>query len=114
FDPSWGRFLGRIRPTPGNHEYKAAGSGYFAYFGSVAGKPGRGWYAYDLGTWRIYALNSSCADVGGCGPSSPQGRWLRADLAAHPHACTAAIWHHPLFSSGAHGNNPQTRGLWRI
>jgi hypothetical protein len=23
-----------------------------------------------------------------------------------------AIWHHPMFSSGQHGNNSSTRGLW--
>ena len=42
-----------------------------------------------------------------CGPGSAQGRWLRADLAAHPRACVAAIWHHPLFSSGEHGEQRQ-------
>ena len=35
-------------------------------------------------------------------PGSPQGQWLRADLAAHPAACTLAFWHHPRFSSGRH------------
>src|ERR1051325_4323819 len=30
--------------------------------------------------------------------------WLSADLAAHPAACTLAMWHHPHFSSGpTHG-----------
>jgi acid phosphatase type 7 len=31
---------------------------------------------------------------------SPQEKWLRADLAAHPTACTLAYWHAPLYSSG--------------
>jgi hypothetical protein len=48
-----------------------------------------------------------------CGSKSQQGRWLRADLAAHPRACVAAIWHHPLFSSGYHGSSPLSRRLWR-
>ena len=43
---------------------------------------------------------------------SPQETWLRADLAANPRTCVAAIWHHPLFSSGEHGNNSATRALW--
>jgi hypothetical protein len=37
-------------------------------------------------------LNSNCSHVGGYGAGSPQERWLRADLAAHPTACTLAYW----------------------
>ena len=37
---------------------------------------------------------------------STQGRWLAADLAASTARCTLAIWHHPRFSSGDHGNDP--------
>ncbi|MDX6378258.1 MAG: hypothetical protein QOE98_2561, partial [Gaiellaceae bacterium] len=53
-----------------------------------------------VGSWHLIALNSNCGNVGGCGASSPQGRWLAADLAAHRNACTLAYWHIPLFSSG--------------
>ena len=38
---------------------------------------------------------------------------LRADLAAHPAACTLAFWHHPRFSAGTHGNDPRTDRIWR-
>lgn len=113
YGPTWGRWKARTRPVPGNHEYRSPGAApYFAYFGARAGPAGKGWYAYDLGTWRIYGLNSNCDEVGGCGPGSEQERWLRADLAAHPHACVAAVWHHPRFSSGDHGDQPQVAGLW--
>src|SRR5207248_11597314 len=50
---------------------------------------------------------------GGCGVGSPQEKWLRADLAAHPAACTLAYWHQPLFSSGEHGANAQMRPIWQ-
>jgi hypothetical protein len=53
-----------------------------------------------VGTWHVIALNSNCSNAGGCSPTTPQGRWLAADLAAHPNACTLAYWHIPLFSSG--------------
>ena len=114
YHPMWGRFKDRTRPVPGNHEYKTAGAApYFAYFGSRAGTPGKGWYAYDVGTWRVYSLNSNCSKIGGCGAGSPQEAWLRADLAQNPRTCVAAVWHHPLFSSGSHGNNTSTRPLWQ-
>ena len=114
YGPMWGRFKARTRPVAGNHEYETAGAApYFAYFGSGAGSPGQGWYAYDVGAWRVYSLNSNCAAVGGCGAGSPQETWLRADLAANPRTCVAAVWHHPLFSSGQHGGTTATRPLWQ-
>ncbi len=110
YDLSWGRLLSITHPVIGNHEYVTSGgtgcdasggaSGYFAYYGSRAGTAGQGYYSYDVGSWHLIALNSNCSNVGGCSPSSPQGKWLAADLAAHPNACTLAYWHIPLFSSG--------------
>jgi hypothetical protein len=77
YEPTWGAFRARTRPSPGNHDYRTAdGSGYFAYFKAAAGDPGKGYYAYDLGAWRIYSLNSNCGEVGGCGAGSPQRKWL--------------------------------------
>ena len=107
YDKTWGRVKSRTRPAPGNHEFHAAGAApYFDYFGPAAGDPKTGYYSYELGTWHIIVLNSECKDVGGCEARSPQEKWLRSDLAAHPAACTLAYWHKPLFSSGsAHGND---------
>jgi hypothetical protein len=114
FGPTWGRLGALLRPAPGNHEYETAGaSGYFAYFGAAAGEPSEGWYSYDLGTWHVVVLNSNCSNIGGCGPGSRQLRWLAADLAAHPRACTLAYWHHPRFSSGAHGDDATYDTFWR-
>jgi len=115
FDPSWGLFLDRIRPAPGNHDYDAAGAEpYFAYFGAAAGDPTQGYYSYDLGAWHIIVLNSNCDDVDGCDAESAQADWLRGDLADHPADCTLAYWHHPLFSSGKHGNHEMMAPLWSI
>jgi hypothetical protein len=115
YGPTWGRQLDRTMPVPGNHEYATPGgaAGYFGYFGAAAGDPATGWYAYNAGAWRVYALNSNCAAIGGCDARSAEARWLRDDLAAHPHACVLAMWHHPRFSSGEHGNDPATQALWR-
>jgi hypothetical protein len=115
YDKTWGRAKSRTRPAPGNHEFHAAGATpYFDYFGAAAGDPKTGYYSYELGTWHIIVLNSECVDVGGCESGSPQEKWLRADLSAHPAACTLAYWHKPLFSSGgAHGNDPTVKPLFQ-
>jgi hypothetical protein len=115
YDPSWGRHKARTRPVPGNHDYRTQGAaGYFGYFGAAAGDPRTGYYAYDLGAWRVYALNSNCGQIGGCGPGSAQEIWLKRDLAANARPCTAAMWHHPRYSSGLHGDDTDMRHLWRV
>jgi hypothetical protein len=115
YEASWGRHKARTRPAAGNHEYFSGNAnGYFGYYGAAAGDPGQGWYSYDLGAWHVVVLNSNCAFVGGCGAGSPQEQWLRADLAAHPSACTAAFFHHPRFSSGAnHGSHLSMQPFWQ-
>ena len=115
FGTSWGPFRDRMRPVPGNHEYKTPGAApYFAYFGTAAGDPTEGYYAYNLGAWRLYALNSNCDEIGGCGVGDPQETWLRGDLAAHPAVCILAYWHHARFSSGdLHGSDARTDALWQ-
>jgi PKD repeat protein len=114
YDPSWGRFKSRTRPAPGNHEYNTPGAaGYYSYFGNAAGDPTKGYYSYDYGGWHVVVLNAECDQVGGCGSGSVQEQWLRADLAAHPTSCTAAIWHEPRFSSGSdHGDDPRSQVFW--
>ncbi len=111
---SWGRERWRSHPVPGNHEYASGGAGYFAYFGPAAGPSGRGWYSFNLGSWHVDALNSNCW-VAGCAPGGAEYRWLRRDLAAHPRTCQLATMHHPLFSSGPHGDDSShARSLWRL
>jgi len=106
YDPTWGRHRARTKPIPGNHEYVTAGAaGYFQYFNNISS-----YYAYDVGSWRIYALNSEI-DVSA---NSPQVMWLQADLAANPSQCVLAYWHQPRWSSGAtHGSNPAYQILWQ-
>jgi calcineurin-like phosphoesterase family protein len=103
YDPTWGRHKAKTSPAVGNHEYHVSGAaGYFGYFGAAAGDPGKGYYAFDLGAWRFYALNSNCSQVA-CAAGSAQEQWLRGDLAANPQSCIAAFMHHPRFASGASG-----------
>jgi acid phosphatase type 7 len=120
YHPSWGRLKTITRPAPGNHEYKTSGAvGYFDYFNGpgnlegIAGHRAKGYYSYNLGAWHLVALNSECSEVGGCGPGSAQLQWLRQDLQSNARTCTLAYWHHPRFSSGNHGNQESTHGLWQ-
>ena len=105
FDPTWGRHKDRIRPTPGNHEYRSPGAEpYFEYFGDAAGEAGKGWYSYRYGGWLVIALNSNITDLGPA-KAAEQLAWLERVLAEEEAQCTVAYLHHPLVSSGSHGPN---------
>ena len=48
-----------LRPTVGNHDLdNGFGEAYFNNFGKNAGEKGKGYYSYDLGEWKVIALNS--------------------------------------------------------
>ncbi|MDT5052152.1 MAG: hypothetical protein QOF66_518, partial [Mycobacterium sp.] len=124
YDLSWGRVKSITHPAVGNHEYLTSGgtgcnsgntgaAGYFKYFGAAAGDPTKGYYSLSIGAWHVVALNSNCSSAGGCGTTSPQYNWLKADLAAHPTACTLAYWHIPLYSSGGRASS-NMRKLWQV
>lgn len=115
YDPSWGQFKSRTKPTTGNHEWYTPGaSGYFDYFGAVAGDRDEGYYSYDLGSWHVISLNSTCDKTGGCGEKAPQVRWLEKDLAANSGAsCILAYFHDPLFTSGEYRpGTTDVKPLW--
>jgi hypothetical protein len=121
YEPTWGRFRQRTRPTPGNHDYETPGAaGYFDYFGTRAGprRPdgrGRGYYAFRHGAWLVLALDSeACLRRSGCRRDSAQHRWLRRKLAGSGARCALAVWHRPPYSSGHHGNEPAVRPLHRL
>jgi glycosyl hydrolase family 99/fibronectin type III domain protein len=134
YDPTWGRLKSITHPAVGNHEYLTTGgadcaanvkpdgspsaAGYFDYFDGAGNQDGpagardKGYYSYDIGAWHLIALNANCSRARGCSAGSPQEAWLRADLAAHPNACTLAYWHQPRFSSGEHGSSALYDAFW--
>jgi len=114
YDPTWGRYKARTKPTLGNHDYTTNGaSAYFDYFGARAGARGKGYYSYDRGAWHIVALNSNCGYVS-CASDSAQANWLRKDLEANDKTCTLAYWHEPLYASGTGSNAPEVKPFWNI
>lgn len=126
YAPSWGRLKSITKPIIGNHDYRDPGaSGLYQYFygsgpdAGTPGTPGAGYYSFDVGSWHVVALDSDCSEppddpeMASCAVGSPQEQWLKADLAAHPAACTMAIMHHPYVSSGFVTSNQAVRPLWQ-
>lgn len=108
YDPTWGAFKAKTYPAIGNHEYRDPGAqGFLSYFGTRVPNS-RVWYARNVGTWRVYLLNSNCDQI----DCAAEVRWLRRDIAAHPRRCSLAAMHHPRFSSGEHGNSQMAARLW--
>jgi hypothetical protein len=111
YGPTWGRHLWRTLAVPGNHDYADdRGASYFAYFGAAAGPAGLGYISHTLGTWHVIMLNSMVPVQAG----TPQYEWLRQDLISSAAACTIAVWHHPLFSSGQNGNSVFMRDAFNL
>lgn len=107
---SWGAYKAITHPAPGNHDYQTSGAaGYYAYFGAAAGDPAKGYYSFDLGEWRLFALNSEISH----GSGSTQEAWLRAELARTTKSCILAYWHKPRFSSGTHGSDAGYDPFWQ-
>ena len=113
FAPTWGRFLSKIHPVAGNHEYQTSGgsdcapkaAGYFRYFGAAAGNA-QGDYAWNIGAWHMIALNGECGDVGGCNAGSAQGKFLQANLGSS--TCTLAYWHEPYYKGSGSPSSAYT------
>jgi hypothetical protein len=113
YAPSWGRHKARTRPTVGNHEYMTPGaSGYKQYFSGVPEvSTNPMYYAYNLGAWRIYSLDSNLTGAA----MDTQLNWLSNDLASTDATCELAYWHHPLFSSGPlNGGNSNMKPFWDV
>jgi hypothetical protein len=96
----------------GNHDFVTGqGSVYHSYFGPGFGTPGASYYSFKItNNWLIVVLDSNIPMTA----TSPQGVWLENLLSANTAVCTIALWHHPLFSSGPHGNNAWSYPIWQI
>ena len=116
YDPAMGRGPGlftRTLPTPGESDYRTAdAAGYFDYWGGRAGTRGLGWFARDVGAWRVVGINSNCSRVGGCGGNQPQGEFLRTQLQDPASTCELVLTHHPAFSDGARGDQAYGRSVF--
>ncbi|MBI3713263.1 MAG: metallophosphoesterase [Burkholderiales bacterium] len=111
YDKTWGAFKTRTLPSPGNHDYGVPlAHGYFNYFGALAGDAQRGYYSRKIGSWQLLALNSNLSGA----EMEQQLSWLKDELQQKRALCTLAFWHHPVFSTGGHGDNTVMRKAWEI
>ena len=102
FLPLYGSELDRMYATPGDNDYKTPDAApYFATMSGQPGEAGKGWYAVEIGSWQLIALNSNCGEVGGCRADSEQYEWLDALLMEKQYDCRIVMWHHPRFTSSA-------------
>ncbi len=106
---SWGRFADITFPVAGNHEWHTAGAqGFLDYFDLTTH-----WYTFTVGPWRLFALDATCDENGGCEPGSEQYEWLANELASRSDRCMLAYWHQPRFSSGdTHGSHDEMAPIW--
>lgn len=111
YDHTWGTFKDVTFPVAGNHEWRTPGAqGFLDYFDR-----GGYWYSFAVGRWRLYALDGTCSQNGGCGVGDPQYEWLKRKLASRSDRCILAYWHQPRFSSGTnHGSDDGVAPLWDL
>lgn len=119
--PSWGdttkRIMRLLRPSLGNHDLdNGFGEAYYALFGKAAGEKGKGYYAYDLGAWKVISLNSEIVTNPAFSVEArrEQEAWLKQELEGNTKKCTAVYFHRPRFSSGGHTGDLRMTGIWNI
>jgi hypothetical protein len=111
YEATWGQFKASTLPSPGNHDYgMPLALGYYNYFAERAGPGRRGYFSKTAGNWLLLSLNSNLSDM----PMQAQLDWLRKQLNANKRKCILAFWHHPVFSTGGHGNNEIMVPVWKI
>ncbi|TCO53118.1 discoidin domain-containing protein [Actinocrispum wychmicini] len=118
YDKTWGKFKSITHPAPGNHETydDTPYQGYHDYFGAIATPQGKNYYSWEQGNWHFIVLDSNdfVHDDLTALADPPQVAWLKQDLAKNTKGCVAAYYHHPRFSSGDHGDNPDAVALWQV
>jgi len=102
-EPYFGMFARRLA-VPGNHDWRdPQAAGFFGLFPEPVPRA----VALDA-RWQIWLLDS---DLRGAAWDS-QLQWVDNHVKQRKGGCVIAAWHHPRWSSGAHGDNAFTAPLW--
>lgn len=115
FIPTYKQFGPKLIVAAGNHDWQTGSiEGYKNAFekyipNAKAVVDGKTYYSTSVGDWNIYVLDSDCELVGGCNMGSKQYEWFKAELAKDEAKCSIAMWHHPIFTSGLHRADDQSK-----
>ena len=125
---NWGRLVGNMYTTPGDHDWKSGSiHDYVTWFSDSANghaehPPGPGtssadWYSFNFGTWHWLSLDSTCfSDTHGC--QGAESSFIKDDLANLDHSkyqCIGVIMAEPRFTSGIkHGSDTSLSPLWDL
>ena len=123
FTPLWAELKDKTHAVTGKTEYLTPGAeGFFNYWNDAersskyAGDRTKGYFSFDITGWHIVALNSNCAQVGGCSLGSPQAVWLRQDLRGNKTRCTLAFWNEPRYpaTTSSNANSAASDDFWLL
>ncbi len=92
----------RFWPALGNHDWDAGIANYTTFF-SLPGNAR--YYDFVRGSIHFFVLDSDGREPDGNARNSAQGQWFSATLAASTSRWNIVSFHHPAYSSAAHGNS---------
>ena len=96
-------------PSLGNHDYgQGHATPYKLFFDPPGAVPGEQWYTFRYGQAQFFGLDSNLPFH----PGSEQYAWLKRQLEASASPWKFAFFHHPPYSSGAHGSSHTLRKAW--
>lgn len=101
----------RFWPSLGNHDWNSIEcnanvcNGPYLHYFTLPGN--ERYYDLDLGLLHLYALNSESVEPDGIAADSVQANWLQSALAASDACFDVVYFHHPPYSSGAHGSTAE-------
>jgi hypothetical protein len=94
----------RFFPSLGNHDWRATDLrphlDYFALPGNER------YYSVSWGPVDLFVVDSDPHEPDGVHSDSTQAQWLKAELAAADGPWKIVVMHHPPYSSGSHGSEP--------
>jgi hypothetical protein len=94
-------------PSLGNHDWEAPEAQPYVDFFTLPGN--ERYYDFAAGPVHFFALDSDQREPDGITADSRQAAWLRDRLPRSGEAWRIVYLHHPPYSSGDHGNTPETQ-----
>jgi hypothetical protein len=101
----------RFWPSLGNHDQETPGATPYREYFSLPGN--ERYYDVDTGLVHLFALDSDRREPDGTSSDSKQADWLKKGLASSRSCFDVVYFHHPPYSSGAHGPSAFMRWPFR-